>query len=265
MKIIALGTGSAFCMRNWQTNFAIQRNGKILLVDCGTDIRFSMAAAGINLNDVDGIYVSHSHADHAGGVEYIAFCTYFNPAKEKPKFFAEALLLFDLWDYTLRGGLQGLEGIDAKLETYFDTRPVGQDGYFIWEDIKFNIVQSVHISAQYRLVPSYGLMFTDPGNGKRIYLSTDVQYAPETSLKAYYKEADLIVHDCETAPYKSGVHAHYDQLATLSPEVKGKMLLAHYQDNVLDTHRIIKQEWLDKAKNDGFKGFVVPGSIYETE
>ncbi len=275
MEIIALGTGSAFCMMNWQSNYAIRKNGKVLLVDCGLDIRFSLREAGIDLMDVDGLYVSHGHSDHVGGVETIAYCTYFNPAKAKPKFFAEAMLLYDLWDYTLRGGLQGLEGIDASLNTYFDAHPVGQNEKFEWEGIKFDIVQAVHISAKYRLVPSYGLMFTDPDNGKRIYLTTDVQFAPETSMKAYYKEADLIVHDCETAPYKSGVHAHYDQLATLSTEIKSKILLTHYQDNVFmgnaTSERLadvrlnhIKPEWLERAKADGFKGFAVPGPIYVT-
>jgi len=74
-----------------------------------------------------------------------------------------------------------------------------------------------------------------------------------------YETCDLIVHDCETGPFQSGVHAHYDQLRTLSAEVKAKMLLVHYQDNVFGsiedmatTHRILSPTWIEKATSDGF-------------
>jgi ribonuclease BN (tRNA processing enzyme) len=302
VKITALGTGSAFCMNNWQTNFLIERptSGKCLLVDCGGDIRFSLKEAGplglpgrvegggVDWIDIDAVYISHAHADHVGGMEALGFIKYFCKLP-RPKLFAEYGLLFRLWDNTLRGGMEGLEGIDANIETYFDIRPVGRSSSFEWEDIKFDLVQSVHISARYRLVDSYGLMFTDPENGKRIYLTTDVQFSPETSMKAYYKEADLIVHDCETM-YKSGVHAHYDQLVTLPPEIKAKMLLTHYQDNVSDPRhpaeliseywqmippevrdRIDNQyhldhhnfaDWQERAKQDGFAGFIKRGSVF---
>ncbi len=101
-------------------------------------------------------------------------------------------------------------------------------------------------------------MFTDPKYGKRIFITTDVQFAPETSMMAYYREADLIVHDCETM-YKSGVHAHYDSLRTLPPEIKKKMALTHFQDNVLDDF----DAWEKKAIDDGFIGFLHPGVIYD--
>ena len=48
----------------------------------------------------------------------------------------------------------------------------------------------------------------------------------------FYKQADFIVHDCETTPFKSGVHANYLDLKTLPPEIKGRMILAHYSDKV---------------------------------
>jgi ribonuclease BN (tRNA processing enzyme) len=102
-------------------------------------------------------------------------------------------------------------------------------------------------------------MLTDE-NKRKIYITTDVQFAPETSMKAYYREADVIIHDCETL-YKSGVHAHYDDLRTLAPEIKAKMMLLHYQDNVLDDW----DNWQHRALNeDGFRGFVKPGIIYRT-
>ena len=49
----------------------INEQGNKLLIDCGSDIRFSLYAAGFSHLDITDIYISHLHADHAGGLEYI--------------------------------------------------------------------------------------------------------------------------------------------------------------------------------------------------
>ena len=269
-KVIALGTGSAFTMKGRQTNFVINRNEKNLLIDCGGDIRFSLQDHGLGFKDIDGIYISHAHNDHVGGLEFLGFATYFtrqamiNSGAPNPiplnKMFCERELMRDLWDHTLRGGMEGLEGIDARLDTYFDLNPIEKNSSFEWEGITFDLVQSLHVSAKYSIVNSFGLMFTDPDNGKRVYITTDVQFAPESSLKAFYKESNVIIHDCETM-YKSGVHAHYDDLITLPEETKKKVRLIHYQDNVLDEW----EEWFEKVKKEGFYGLCEPGIIYSSD
>ena len=287
LKLTVLGSGSAFAKKNYQTNFLLSRNGRNLLFDCGGDIRWALDEQGLTHTDVHALYISHAHADHCGGVECAAFCSYFDPSvKDKPKFFAEQQLVKSLWNNTLSGGLEGIERIDARLDTYFDVCPVKRNSSFMWEGVKFELVQSLHISAKYSLVDSFGLMFTSPHSGKRIYLTSDVQFAPETSMKAYYSEADLIVHDCETM-YHSGVHAHYDQLKTLAPDLKAKMMLCHYQDNVCDDPQPSKfqywnmipqdvrdkivhtyaqtnhnfADWTKKAEDDGFIGFMQKGDV----
>lgn len=281
-EIIALGTGSAFTMKGHQTNFLVKRNGKYLLIDCGTDIRFSLQKVGLSFKDIDAVYISHAHADHIGGMEYLGFTRYFTRkamiAAQRagqhedplplPTLFCERGLVRTLWDHSLRGGMEGLEGIDADIDTYFNVHPVDKNGSFEWEGLTFDMVQSLHISAKYCIVDSFGLMFddidSDPDNysePRRVFITTDVQFAPETAMKAYYEESDVIIHDCETM-YKSGVHAHYDDLKTLKPEVKAKMRLIHYQDNVLDDW----DSWQSRAtKEDGFYGFLKPGVVYASD
>lgn len=267
MEIIALGTGSAFTMNGYQTNFIIKRNGKNLLLDCGTDIRFSLQNVGLTFRDIDLVYISHTHADHIGGLEFLGFTRYFTRIGEisfnnpfpilLPKLVCERGMVNTLWDNSLKGGMKTLEGIDATIETYFNVIPIDKNSSFVWEGIKFDLIQSLHMSSKYCILDSFGLMFTNPDNGERIYITTDVQFAPEKSMKAYYKESDLIIHDCETM-YKSGVHAHYDDLKTLDNDIKSKMKLIHYQDNVLNDWNT----WSLKAKEDGFLGFIKPGIFY---
>jgi hypothetical protein len=213
-----------------------------------------------------------------------------------PTLFCERGWVKDLWDKSLRGGMEGLEGIDCTLETFFNVVPIGKNSFFTWEDLNFDIIQSLHISAKYAIVDSFGLMFTDE-NGKRIYITTDVQFAPETAMKAYYNEAGIIIHDCETmylpngSALKSGVHAHYEDLKTLPSKIKSKMYLCHYNDNVADPpspeqfeywnmipqkvkNEILErytlehhsfENWNSRAQEDGFWGFVRPGLIYSSK
>ena len=259
MKIIAAGTGSAFCMNNYHTNFVICHKGKRLLVDCGTDIRFALRDINIPITDIDAAYISHAHADHAGGLEALGFITYFTPGKDRPKLYGQGQLLTDLWVHTLKGGMEGLEGKAVGMDDFFEVCPVQLNSDFVWQGICFEIVQTVHISAKYKILNTFGLMFNDPKTNKRIYITTDTQFSPEPHMMACYKEADVIIHDCETAPYNSGVHAAYVKLRTLPDDIKKKMYLCHYQDNILDEKGRITKEWKDKAKTDKFAGFISKG------
>lgn len=113
----------------------------------------------------------------------------------------------------------------------------------------------------YAIVPSFGIMVKDPDSGKVVFCPGDTQYAPN-QLTDFYRQSDFIVQDCETM-YRSGVHAHYDELKTLPDDIKAKMLLVHYQDNVIDNWK----EWNDKARSDGFTcrefPFVAKGTSFE--
>lgn len=107
MKITFLGSGSAFTMSNFQSNILIENDKEKLLFDCGGDIRWSLKENGLSAFDIDGIYLSHLHADHIGGLEYIAFLTYFAKTLKgfkKPKLYGHTQLITDLWNHSLKGG-----------------------------------------------------------------------------------------------------------------------------------------------------------------
>jgi len=248
MKIMMVGSGNAFTMKGFQTNAMLSRNGKNMLIDAGSDIRFSLRAIGMSYKDVDSLYVTHLHADHIGGIEYLAFCTYFDPTvKEKIRLVANNDLLREMWNHSLQGGLKSVQGKQTTLVDFFDISSVRRNDGFEWEGVGFKIVQTVHIMDGYAIVPSFGLMIEDPDTNKRIFYPGDTQFNPN-QIKDFYKVADLIIQDCETGPFPSGVHAHYSELTTLPQEVKAKMALVHFQDNVRDDYTA----WNKTARLDGF-------------
>lgn len=69
MKLIFLGTGSAFTIgaSNFHSNMILEDDHKNqLLIDCGSDARFSLHEQGFSHRHITDVYISHLHADHAG-------------------------------------------------------------------------------------------------------------------------------------------------------------------------------------------------------
>jgi ribonuclease BN (tRNA processing enzyme) len=253
-----VGTGAAFSLNNFQSNLIIEEQGKRLLIDAGADIRFALKHAGLSYKDIHSIYITHLHNDHIGGMEFLAFSSYFDASCPKPHLYCHKWLLDDLWSFSLKGGLASVQGQILRMEDYFDLHGLGNGEHFTWQNIIFEIVQSIHVFNGYWVVPTFGLLITNPATGKTIYHTSDTQLKQE-HLEKYYRQADMIIQDCETSPFKTGVHSHYEELRALDPDIKAKMYLWHYQDNVVDHF----DEWQEKAYKDGFAGFLRQGETMQ--
>lgn len=262
MKLTFIGSGSAFCKKNWQTNVLVEfDSGYKLLIDCGGDARFSLAEQGYDHLDINGVYVSHLHADHIGGLEWLAFSSYFDPRyKGRPDLYISEFLVDDLWTRSLSGGLASLQGKRNTINTFFDVHAVEKNGSFTighpTESPEFRLVQTVHFINGYTFELSFGLLF-DAGEGETVFFTTDTQFAPN-QIRDFYNAATIIFHDAECSPFRSGVHAHFDELATLDAETRAKIYLVHYQDEVID--RML--EWEERAQTAGFRGFVHKGATF---
>jgi hypothetical protein len=251
-------------MDNWQSNMLLEMgpcdgylNGVKMLFDCGGDIRWSLAEHGLSALDINAVYISHLHNDHIGGLEYLAFLSYFGKTARggmKPKLIANSQLIGDLWGKSLCGGLDSIQMVDAELSTYFDVIYVPNSGSFKVGDINFKTVQTIHVIADTSFVKSFGLMVTvpTPDGDRKVFITSDTQYAP-SQLNDFIRSAGTVFHDCETSKFPSGVHAHYNDLKDLPEEVKERMWLYHY-NSVKD---------LPDAKADGFLGFVEKGQYFE--
>lgn len=250
MEILTLGSGGAFTMNNYHSNFLFKGDeGNNLLVDCGGDIRWSLQNAGLSYKDVHSIFISHLHGDHAGGLEYIGFTKYFDPTQVKPKLYISKLLVESLWS-ALSPAMSSYEGIILKLEDYFDVIPIDPNGAFIHDSVRYQTVQTLHIMDGFRIVPSFGLKFK--------YLSTSVYFTSDTkfvdTLIAFYNNSDIIIQESETTNYKSGVHCHISNLETLDEKIKNKMYIYHYNDNV-------DEEFINNHKE--FKKFLKPLDVID--
>lgn len=251
-KLIFLGSGSAFTVGtdNFQSNMLIvSDSGRKLLVDAGSDLRFSLNAAGFSYRDITDVYISHLHADHAGGLEFLGFSTKFDPRCNSPNLYLSKELADELWTRTLSGGMRSIEGDITDLNTFFRVHKVERNSYFTWENIKFHLIKVIHVDNGYFVMPTYGLRFEV--DGVKVFLSTDTQMRPECT-KEHYEWADIIFEDCETSNFPSSIHAHYKELLVLPENIKKKMWLYHYQPGETP-----------QSLEDGFCGFVKRGQVFD--
>jgi ribonuclease BN (tRNA processing enzyme) len=309
MKITVIGCGNAFSMINFNQSFLLEEGGKKLLIDCGARIPLALINAGIKFSDIDAIYISHAHADHIGGLEEMAFSRYdwqhhprrwddyaavpgesndrdyLDPSVKyipyAPKLIANEKLMDELWNYSLRGGLDSMEGFDSTLETFFQPVPIKPNVPFTWQEWRFDLIQQIHIMTGSVIKYTFGLLMSRKDH-KTVYFTTDSQHCSPRQIEIFYNKANIIFQDCECTgidcvkkefKFGSGVHANYAQLAgwpsansvRLSPEIKAKMYLSHYQDFVskMKDQSGNACDWYAMAKEDGFAGFIGVGETFD--
>jgi ribonuclease BN (tRNA processing enzyme) len=304
MKILVLGASHAFTKKGFNQQFLLEENGRKMMIDCGRTTPEALANAKIKSSDVDDIFVSHGHNDHIGGLEHIAFERYDwqnRPQHYKdgtgwlanqergrgknhnyaPRLIANHQFMQELWEKSLRGGLESMEGFISSMETFFEPIPIKGNEVFIWEGWEIRLVQQIHIMTGSMVSSTYGLLMSKP-NHKTVYFTTDSQHCSPRQMETFYKQADIIFQDCEligvdTAnrlyKFGSGVHANFGQLAgwesansvKLSDDIKKKMILSHYQDFLLEGKDFFGNpcDWDSFVLEEGFNGIAKVGQVFE--
>lgn len=172
MKLQFLGSGSAFTVGdNYHSNMILENSdGRRLLIDCGSDVRHALHQVGLTYADIQDVYISHLHADHVGGLEWLAFTTKFDSTCTKPNVYISNKIVDDLWNRVLSGGLSSLQNEKAQLSKFFNIHTILANNKFIWENTEFTIVPTRHVTNETILVPSHGLMFN--ADGLKIFITT---------------------------------------------------------------------------------------------
>jgi len=262
LSLFFLGIGSAFTKRNYQTNLLIIKGDDHLMVDCGTKSTQALFDVGLSIVDIHNFLITHSHADHIGGLEEAAIMgRYF--AKKKPTMVITEAYQHILWDMSLRGGCAHNEEEAGDILTFQDfweiNRPELMSEFKRQTfgtkvgDLDIKIMRTKHIPDS---SDSWECSFWSCGMiiDEKIMFTSDTRYDPELILE-YDKKYDLeiIFHDCQF--FTGGVHASYEELNELPAEIKKKMYLTHYGDNW--------EDFTEKIKKCGFAGLTLQQTYYD--
>ncbi|NPV02447.1 MAG: MBL fold metallo-hydrolase [Brevinematales bacterium] len=261
LTIFFIGVGSAFARENAQTCLLVIKGNDHLLIDCGSTCPNALYQLGVNIGQIENIFITHSHADHIGGLEQVAlFGRYVN--KRKPTLVITPEYRDILWDFSLKGGCGFGERHDGKyleFDDFFnviDPKPVKDFSRDTYEanvgSINVKIMRTMHFpdsSTSWKdSFWSTGIIIDD-----RIFYPADTRFDPPMFEEYTSKlPIEAIFQDCQF--FTGGVHASFDQLSQLPAGTKKKMYLVHYSDNW--------RNFEGKVIENGFAGFGLPHTYY---
>ena len=259
LSFFFVGVGSAFSKKHYQNNILIVKGNDHILVDCGITCPTALYNYGSNITKIKNILITHSHADHIGGLEEAALMGRY-VTKSRPKMYITKQYKKLLWNQSLRGGNSYGEmsaGRFLTFDDYFELvepKLISKRPRPIYEtncgSINIKVFRTRHIpdnaGSWKKAFYSTGILIDD-----RILFPADTQFDQELIdwMTSTYP-IEYIFHDCQF--YTGGVHASYDELKTLPETVRNKMYLCHYGDNF--------ESFSPEA--DGFIGFAKEGHFY---
>lgn len=262
LSLFSLGVGSAFTRKHYQNNYVLIKNDKHLLIDCGTRTPDALFKLGLSTTDIKHVFITHSHADHTGGLEEIMLMARY-VVRKKPNIIITKRYQELLWNDTLKGGAAWNESSSTGYMTFEDywlpRRPMVYSGLNreAWEIdyegfhlIIFRTMHYPHNAQNWEdSAFSTGLIID-----KRVLFSADTRFDAELVNDITSKfDIEVIFHDVQFNP--GGIHAYLNDLKTLPDDIRARMLLMHYTDNY--------KQFKDEVAESGFMGFVKQNYYYD--
>lgn len=262
LSLFPIGTGSAFSKSLFQNNILIIKGKDHLQVDCGTRTPEAFYRLGLPITEVHNFCITHSHADHVGGLEEVILMGRY-VTRRKPHIYITKNYQNLLWSQSLKGGAalnERQNGKGLEFEDYWDTvRPRAVSG-FNRETHRFKVGGiDVHMFRT-KHYPDNAISWKDSAYSVglvidgRILFTGDTRFDPELIEEFCARfPIELILHDVQFFP--GGVHSPFDELKTLPADIRAKTLLMHYPDTYYN-HAA-------KVAEAGFMGFLSQQTFYD--
>ena len=218
-----LGTGAALSDPDRTTTMlAFVDEGDTVVVDCGGDVVQRLLKAGIDLDSISSLILTHEHPDHVSGFPlfmekiWLAGRRHPLPIHGIREALDQARRCFDTFDTSRWKGLP---------ERRFQVVPE-EDEAAVFENGQWAIVASPGTHS----VPVIGLRITAKSSNRIVAYSCDTE--PSVSIARLAAGADILVHD---ATGEGPGHSSARQAAEIARKAGvGRLLLVHLPPAIPD-------------------------------
>jgi ribonuclease BN (tRNA processing enzyme) len=262
LSLFFVGSGSAFTKKMNQTNILIIKGNDHLMIDCGTKTPQALWEYGLPVYKLDNFFITHTHADHIGGLEEVMLMNRYMMNQKKANIYITKKFKRNLWNNSLRGGAEGNENHQGKQLSFDDMwttrvprklKGLKRDSWsFNVGEIKITFFRTMH-------TPDTSKSWKDSAWSTGMIIDEKILFTSDTRFDKDMLDfclknwnIETIFHDCQF--FNGGVHASLDELDTLSDDIKKKMYLMHYGDNW--------EKFTERVENKPYLGLVKEGYFY---
>jgi ribonuclease BN (tRNA processing enzyme) len=209
LKVTLLGTGVGIPQPGRSQSSLLMENGSPLLFDCGAGTLLRLADAGINMQDLGTVVLTHLHLDHSSDVLALANARYLLGLPGLEVYGPEGTAQ---WLQAQRSAYPYLEKMAVSVHEMKPMDVISLKGYDIFAEEARHSVTAL----AYRV---------DCGDNVVVY-SGDTEPSPRVAALA--EGADLLIHECSfPEPFDVTNHTTPRKLGRLLKNV-GRVVLTHF-------------------------------------
>jgi ribonuclease BN (tRNA processing enzyme) len=247
-RIIILGSSSGmpspsrFC-----SSFLLETEKGKYLFDAGEGVSFSLLRNKIDFNQINYIFITHSHVDHLGGLFLLIQMMHLSQRKTPLNIYLPQEAVSGVENF-----LQTLYLFKEKLSLRLNLFPIKPNFVFKNEEINLNAHLNRHLFANEQVIREYNLpnrmqsfcfvvnlSAVSTGNEKKLVYSGDIGSSGDLTNIAF--DADLLITEC--------MHPRLEDLLSLITESKVKSaIFTHIPVELEGKEKII----LEKAQEFNF-------------
>ncbi|MCI6290378.1 MAG: MBL fold metallo-hydrolase [Clostridiales bacterium] len=185
MKLTFLGTSHGVPEKHRKcTSVLLTVQGKHYIFDAGVPLYTAVKQAGLDLHDIQAIFLTHMHGDHATGlIEFVDLATWYDKTL-RPEIYLAEIAGFE----GMAAWLQVTHGEDKRGEMP-PMKEVSEGAFYDDGRVRITAINNEHLPNR----PSYS--FVIDAEGKRLVLTGDMghDHYSDFPRPAYESECDLVV------------------------------------------------------------------------